>query len=170
MTRPLFDPERLLRALVRKHVRFVLIGGLAGAVRGSPAATNDADICPDRREDNLRRLAAALRALDARVRADEPPEGLPFDCSAQLLASVELLNLVTKVGDLDVAFGPSGTGGYDDLIARADVVELGGFEVAVASLDDIIRSKRAADRPKDRATLPILLALRDEIGRDVGGR
>jgi hypothetical protein len=60
-----FDPARLLEVLGRHDVEFVLIGGLAGALHGSPAATNDADICPARTPDNLSHLAAALVELGA---------------------------------------------------------------------------------------------------------
>ena len=68
-----------------------------------------------------------------------------------------------ETGDLDIAFTPSGSKGYDDLLQRAVSFEIDGVTIAVASLDDIIRSKTMADRLKDRAVLPILLALRDEI-------
>lgn len=158
-----FDPARLLGTLTQHGVEFVLIGGLAGALHGSPAMTNDADICPARTHDNLTRLAAALVELDARIRTESEPQGLTFDRSAEFLAVVELLNLTTIAGDLDVAFTPAGTDGYDDVAQRAVEFEVGAMLVHVASLDDIIHSKRTAGRPKDVATLPILEALRDEL-------
>ena len=76
------DPERLVRSLARHHVRYVLIGALAARLQGFPRLTADADITPDRSRDNLERLAAALRELDARVYTESVPEGLCFDCSA----------------------------------------------------------------------------------------
>lgn len=160
-----FDPERQLAALADSAVEHVLIGGLAAALHGSPTATNDADICPRRDPDNLQRLSRALRSLDARIRTDRDPEGFAFDCSAAFLSDVELVNLTTVAGDLDIAFHPAGVGGYEQLIAAAVEVEVGDIVVLVASLDDIIHSKETADRPKDRAVLPVLRALRDEIGR-----
>jgi sensor domain CHASE-containing protein len=158
-----FDPARLLEVLSRHHVEFVLIGGLAGALHGSPAATNDADICPARTPDNLARLADALVELDARIRTESEPDGLAFDRSPELLAAVELLNTTTTAGDLDISFVPTGTDGYDDLVERAVAFDIGDIRVLVASLDDIIHSKCTANRAKDRATLPILEALRDEL-------
>lgn len=158
-----FDPARLLATLGRHGVEYVLIGGLAGALHGSPAATNDADICPARDFDNLGRLAAALSELDARVRTDGEPDGLAFDRSAEFLAVVEILNTTTAAGDLDIAFTPSGLAGYDELVERAVTFEIDGDRVLVASLDDIIHSKRTAARPRDLATLPVLEALRDEL-------
>ena len=158
-----FDPARLLAALASNHVDFVLIGGLAGALHGSPAATNDADICPAPTPENLRRLADALIELDAKARTENVPDGLAFDRSPEFLGSVELLNTTTSAGDLDIAFSPIGTAGFDGLAAEAVVFEFDGARVLVASLDDIIHSKRTAGRAKDLATLPILEALRDEL-------
>lgn len=158
-----FDPARLLATLAAHQVEFVLIGGLAGALHGSPAATNDADICPAPTAENLRRLADALVELDARVRTEGVLEGLAFDRSPEFLGSVELLNTTTIAGDLDIAFSPIGTLGYDGLAVEAVAFDIDGDRVLVASLDDIIHSKRTAGRPKDLATLPVLEALRDEL-------
>lgn len=159
-----FDPVRMLTALLDGGVEFVLIGGLAGALHGSPAATNDADICPSRVPENLVRLADALVQLDARIRTESEPDGLAFDRSAEFLGRVDLLNTTTLAGDLDIAFVPAGTRGYDELDERAVVFEFDAQRVRVASLDDVIHSKRMAARPKDLATLPLLEALRDELG------
>ena len=63
MVAPL-DPECLFRVLAEHDVEYVLVGGLAGVLHGSPAMTNDADIVPSKGEGNLERLADALRALD----------------------------------------------------------------------------------------------------------
>ena len=159
-----FDPARLLEVLGRHGVDYVLIGGLAGALHGSPAATNDADICPARTPDNLSLLAAALVELEARIRTESEPDGLSFDRSPEFLATVELLNTTTAAGDLDISFAPTGTDGYDDLAERAVSFDIDETRVLVASLDDVIHSKRTAGRPKDLATLPVLEALRDELG------
>jgi hypothetical protein len=161
-----FDPARLLEVLSRHDVEYVLIGGLAGALHGSPAATNDADICPARTPDNLSRLAAALVELEARIRTESEPNGLAFDRSPEFLGGVEQLDTTTAAGDLDISFVPTGTAGYDDLAERAVAFDIGDTRVLVASLDDVIHSKRTAGRPKDLATLPVLEALRDELGGD----
>jgi hypothetical protein len=65
-------------------------------------------------------------------------------------------NLVTAAGRLDLAFRPSGTAGYEDLIQGALRFEVYGTELLVASLEDIIRSKEAADRPQDRQDVLIM--------------
>ena len=83
----------------------------------------------------------------------------PFDHSAESLARVRIWNLQTDAGDLDITFEPSGTHGYDDLRRDAVSIHLRSGDVTVASLADVIRSKEAADRPRDRAALPGLRAL-----------
>jgi hypothetical protein len=153
------DPERLIRTLAKHDVRYVLIGAVAARLQGFPRMTADADITPARDPDNMRQLAAALRELKARVHTESVPEGLPFDCSPSMLARADLWNLVTTAGRLDVAFVPSGTTGYADLIRNAVSFDVFGAKLDVASLEDIIRSKEAADRPQDRQDVVILRAM-----------
>jgi hypothetical protein len=156
----------MLRMLNAEGVRYVLIGGLAATLHGSPLRTGDADVCPERSLDNLERLARALRALDARIRSGEAPGGLAFACDAAFFRNLDLVNLSTKAGDLDVAFAPSGTAGYADLASRAVEYDLGnGLVVPVAALSDVIRSKEAAGRERDRAALPTLRALFERTKR-----
>ena len=150
------DPERLFRTLAHHEVRFVLIGALAASLQGFPLATRDADITPAQDRENLERLAAALRDLEARIYTVQIPEGLPFDCSAAMLARGEIWNLVTAAGRLDIAFQPSGTAGYDDLAQHAVRVPLYGDTLFAARLEDIIRSKEAAGRPKDRLHVEVM--------------
>jgi hypothetical protein len=116
---------------------------------------------------NLDKLATALRELNARVRTDSAPGGLPFRCDGEALAAAETWNLTTDAGDLDVSFQPSGTRGYRDLRRDAAQVELYGVSVRIASLSDVIRSKQAANRPKDQRTLP---TLREMLAQRRGGQ
>jgi hypothetical protein len=153
------DPERLVTTLARHEVRYVMIGAMAARLQGFPRVTADADITPAKDAENLRRLAEALRELDARVYTESVPEGLPFDCSPSMLARADLWNLVTSAGRLDIAFAPSGTDGYADLMNDAVPFNVFGVRLNVASLEDIIRSKEAADRPQDRQDVVILRAM-----------
>ena len=150
------DPERLITTLAQHRVRFVLVDALAARLHGFPRVTADADITPARDPENLARLAAALRELQARVYTESVPEGLPFDCSAQALARADLWNLVTAAGRLDLAFVPSGTGGYDDLARGAVRFKVYGMDLLAARLEDIIRSKEAAGRPQDRQDVVLM--------------
>ena len=158
----------MLEALAAADVRFVLIGGMAAILHGDAGVTLDVDIAPAFDDANLDRLAAALRSLDARIRAEGVAEGLPFDCSGGFLRQLGpegILNLTTSAGDVDVTFKPDGTGGFDDLKSDSVVIELSGTVIRVASLADIIRSKAAADREKDRAALPRLRLLLERVSR-----
>ena len=150
------DPERMITTLAKHRVRYVLIGAVAARLQGFPRMTADADITPARDPENLSRLALALKRLDARIFTESVPEGLPFDCSASMLGRAQLWNLVTKAGRLDLAFTPSGTGGYEDLVRDAVPFEVYGVKVNAASLEAIIRSKEAADRPQDRQDVIVL--------------
>lgn len=161
-----FDPIALLTAIHEHGVDCVVIGGLAGVLHGSPATTNDADIMPDPDPANLERLSSLLRDIDARLRVADSPDGIEFDPHPALLASMAMLNTTTRHGDLDVGFRPAGIGDYDELRSNAVEFDVDGVPVRVASLDDIIRSKETAGRAKDRATLPLLRALRDELDRN----
>lgn len=149
-------PGPILAALERHGVSFVLIGGLAAVAHGSPVPTDDVDVTPDNHRENLTRLSAALTELDARVRADGVEDGLPFSHDADSLAAVGVRHLVTRYGNLDISFVPSGTQGWDDLDRDAVTVSVYGVEIRLASLADIIRSKQAANRPKDQRVLPVL--------------
>jgi transcriptional regulator with XRE-family HTH domain len=148
--------ELLFTTLARHNVQFVLIGALGAMLYGFPRITWDADITPARGADNLERLAAALRELEARVFTEREPEGVPFDCSRQMLARADVWNLITRAGRLDLAFTPSGTTGFDDLARGAVRFELYGHPLLAARLEDIIRSKEAADRPKDRQDVVVM--------------
>jgi hypothetical protein len=150
------DLARILATLHRHKVAFVLIGGLAAVYHGSPFPTEDADITPDTDQSNLDRLAAALRELNARIRTEAAPEGVPFACNAKGLAAAQTWNLVTEAGDVDISFRPSGTEGYLDLRRDAVSADIYDVTVQIASLADVIRSKQAANRPKDQRVLPTL--------------
>jgi len=155
-----FEPISILRALVQSGVDFIVVGGIAAAIHGSPVATTDLDIVPRRERANLQRLSEALDGLEARVYASRD-ESHRFAHDGSALENAAVWNLSTRFGGLDITFEPAGTRGFPDLSVRAVVVDLDGTAVRVAALDDVIRSKAAADREKDRATLPLLRRLRD---------
>lgn len=158
------DPNCIFATLDEHNVDYVLIGGLAAVLHGSTAMTNDADIFPSPDKENLDKLSQALRSLDARLRSPDTPDGLPFDPHPTLIASMSMLKMHTRCGDLDLAFTPAGLDSYADVKTSAVVFRVNDIDLQVAALADIIRSKETANRPKDHATLPILRALQEEIG------
>lgn len=166
MAERLFDPDAILVALDACGVDYVLIGGMAATIHGSHHVTFDVDITPSTEPSNMARLSAALTLLEARIRTPHEPEGLAFGHTGETLAGMAVLNLVTKHGDLDISLVPSGTEGYDDLITSAVATDVGSATVWVASLDDVIRSKSAANRAKDNVVLPTLRRLRELLDRE----
>jgi hypothetical protein len=163
MSTPAFDPLRALQTLIEHEVDFVVIGGIAGRLLGSPTVTNDLDVCCERSPESLQRLAGALQALHARLRGVE--DDVPFQLDAASLATGDSFNFVTEAGNVDILGTPSGTSGYDDLLATAGEVDLDGLTVKVCHLEDLIRMKRAAARPKDLIEAEVLAAVRQEIDR-----
>ncbi|HEV2360260.1 MAG TPA: hypothetical protein VGS21_01020 [Acidimicrobiales bacterium] len=151
-----FQPDRLLEALERHGVRFVVIGGLAAAIHGAGNVTFDVDVVPEESPANLGRLSSALTELEAKVRVDGIDGGLPFAHDARSLAGLNVLNLVTVAGDLDITMHPAGVISFEEWDRSASDAEALGVHFRLAALEDVIRSKEAADRPKDRAVLPLL--------------
>ena len=164
---PDFDPVAVLRVLVSHGVEFVLVGGVAARLRGAPLLTQDLDVTPATDRENLARLADGLKELEARLRTATEPDGVPFPFDPGLLMSATVWTLITRFGDLDLVMSPAGTKGYPDLLADADVLRVAvepDLMVKVASLGDVIRSKEAAGREKDRAALPLLRRTLEESG------
>jgi len=153
---PPLDAPALLEVLERHRVQYVVVGGYAAELHGSVRRTVDVDVVPRTTADNLERLAAALREMQAKIRTEDLPGGLPFSPSGEAMVGMTMLNLVTSHGELDLNFTPSGTSGYEDLHTGATTFDVGRVQVQVASLADVIRSKTAAGRPKDFDALPEL--------------
>jgi hypothetical protein len=162
----MFDPVRICQILNEEGIAYVIVGGFASVVHGSSLPTRDIDVVPSREAENLDRLGRALRRMNAMIRTSGEPVPAPID--GPFLANMPvMLNLVTDLGDVDLTFTPSGgLGGFDEWSTHALSVEIAeGLTVKVAALDDIIDSKRAANRPKDQMALPYLESLRDELGK-----
>jgi hypothetical protein len=154
MTQLEFTPDKILGVLNRHEVDYIVIGGLAAIAHGSNLPTRDVDITPDRASSNLARLSEALTELEAEVRFGD--ESLPLAHDAESLAAAGVWNLRTSHGELDISMVPTGTQGYADLVRDAAPASILGVVVPVASLADVIRSKQAANRPKDQRVLPVL--------------
>lgn len=101
-----------------------------------------------------------MRELNARIRTDAVPDGLPFSTSAESLAGQRMLNLQTRHGELDLTIRPAAfEGGYDELVGSSTRRTIGDIQVSVAALEDVIRSKETAARDKDIRALPELYRL-----------
>lgn len=147
-----------VKALVDAGVNFVIIGGFAAVVQGATFLTRDLDICYERSPENLKRLVAAFTAFHPRLRG--APEGAPFLFDERTLSQGMNFTLSTDVGDIDLIGEVAGFGGFSEFATDAAQISLYGVSFRAASPDSLIRSKRAAGRPKDLKALPELEALR----------
>lgn len=147
------DAERILRSLAEHEVDYVLIGGLAVQTHGHVRTTNDADLIPAPEPANLKRLAATLRELDAKV-LNPGEEGTVVD--AKMLPRATIWQFATRDGGIDVMHEVPGGRPYEELRQRALRVQLGDVEVPVVDLDDLIQMKLARGRPVDLADVAAL--------------
>ncbi len=141
---------------------FVLIGGLAGVVRGSWYPTYDVDVAYACDDENLERLAEALRELSATMR--RAPEDLPFQLDARTLRNGSHFTFDTEYGSLDILSDPDGAPPYLKLKKDAGQPEqLDGEPILAASLDHLIAMKEAAGRTKDKLMATEYRVLADEL-------
>lgn len=160
---PPTDYAGLVRQLLAGGVEFVLVGGLAANVHGSARATYDVDVVYRRSDENLARLEQALAPLRPYLRG--APPGLPFIFDVDTLRRGLNFTLTTSSGDLDLLGEVTGAGAYEDLLPSTESISLFGMTCRCATLNALIRMKRAAGRPKDLEAIAELEALRDERGR-----
>jgi transcriptional regulator with XRE-family HTH domain len=155
----------LFGALVRHHVDFVVVGGVAGWVHNSSYPTYDLDVAYARDRNNLERLAVALRDLRARWRGG-PPD-LPIVLDAKMLENGANFTFDTPYGMFDVLGDLSGVRDYEDLRREARIESYDGLDIRVASIDHLIAMKRAANRTKDKLMLLEYVEIADRLrGKD----
>jgi predicted nucleotidyltransferase len=157
--------QQVVELLVRHGVDFIVIGGQAETLHGSPRVTYDVDLCYCRARNNLQRLVAALKELKPTLRG-APPDvpfqldvrsfelGLNFTFDTQLVA-LDLLGEVVPIGQ------------YEDLLKHAESYPAYGTNLLTISLEDLLRVKQHINRPKDQESIYQLLAiqrLRKETG------
>lgn len=126
-----FSPERLVAALDRHGVEYLIVGGVAARAYGASRETKDFDCLVRRARENLDRLAAAMRDLNARLRvhglSENEAADLPVQLDAVTLNAMEISAWSTDAGDLDVLVDIPGRDGvrreYDDLAVRAQVLD-----------------------------------------------
>jgi hypothetical protein len=149
-----FDPIRLLQALDRHGVTYIVIGALGRVIHGSGELTDGLDIVPSLRPENLRRLALALDDLGAE-RHDGRPAALEHS-----LAVEPVLELRMDSGELTIVAQPAGTRGYEDLRRAANREPLGrGVRPSVASIGDHARMLAGLGRDEDKEALRMIRRL-----------
>ena len=149
----------LLRALTSGAVDFIVVGGVAAAAHGSPRSTQDVDVVYSRTHENLSRLVLALGPHQPYLR--DAPAGLPFRFDLETLSAGLNFTLTTDLGWIDLLGEIVGGGRYEDLVAHSVVIEAFRLRCRILDLETLIRTKRAAGRPKDFEVLAELEALRE---------
>jgi hypothetical protein len=140
--------EEVRDALARHGVRYLFIGKSGAILLGFPDTTQDADLFVEKSPANCAALVPALRELGftlSEPQADDIQRGKDF---------VQLKN---GPFDLDLVFAPDGLERFEDAWKRR--IEVEGFPVC--HIDDIIASKAATNRVKDRESLPRLRSFRE---------
>lgn len=131
----------------------VMIGNAAAAINGAPVTTLDIDFMVKQTADNYRKLAVLAQQMDCQF------------IEMKLPGDNYMYRLVQQRSQLviDVLFSPAGIRDFKSLKANSIEVSFGGHSLRVASLRDILASKKAAGRPKDLASIPILeMTLREK--------
>lgn len=140
--------EEIRDAFAQYGVRYLFIGKSGAVLLGFPDTTQDADLFVQKSPENGRAVVAALRAVGFELTDDQADE---------IIRGKDFIQLKNGPFDLDLVFAPDGIERFADAWERH--VEIEGFPVCHP--DDIIASKTAANRVKDRESLPRLRSFRD---------
>jgi len=135
-------------AFARHGVRYLFLGKSGAILLGYVDTTQDVDVFPDRSPDNGLAIVMALREFGFVLTEEQ---------AAEITRGKAFIQLKSGPFDMDLIFAPDGIDSFDAAWARH--VEEDGFPICHP--DDIIASKRAANRAKDRESLPRLIAFRD---------
>jgi hypothetical protein len=156
--------EAILQVLVDHEVDFIVVGGVSAVLHGAPVHTFDLDVVHSRAPENLDRLLAALRVLDAYYR-EQPSRRLRPDRSHLISAGHQLL--MTRYGPLDLLGTVTGNRGYEDLVGHTvDQPLEAGQRIQLLDLPTLILLKEETGREKDKAVLPLLRRTLEEKTRE----
>jgi hypothetical protein len=161
------NPDTILSGLSDAGVDFIVVGGFAAVMLGVPALTHDVGIVHRRTEAKVDVLLAWLLRHAAYNRFDLANRKLAP--SRDALLGVGLLNLQLDIGPLDVLCTLDEGQGCDELLEHTVSFDREGTSLRVLDLPRLNQAKSNANRPKDRAVLPLLIATLDERNRQ-GGR
>jgi hypothetical protein len=155
--------ESLLERLVRGRVQFVVVGGYAAVAHGATLVTQDVDICCRFSPENLLRLQGAVAGLHSVHRMT--PRRLPLALTEATCRGLKNLYLDTDLGQLDCLGSVLGIGDFDKVLKRSTRIKLPFGFCRILGLDALIVAKEAMDRPRDRAAVTELKALRSRRSR-----
>lgn len=158
--------EPMLAVFEKHDVKFIVVGGYAVNVHGVVRSTKDLDICPQPTEENLTKLAAALRELEVALvvgAEDTDPDALPFEIDAEWLQAGTNFTFGSKFGRIDVMQQLNGVAGYRELERNTVLRDFQGHQVRFAGYEELIAMKKATGRAQDEIDLEDLKAARGEL-------
>jgi hypothetical protein len=147
------DLSQLLEGLLAAGVDFILVGGLAAVVQGAPVTTLDVDIVHHRSPDNINKLYAFLKEINAYHRR---PDDKVIEPAVADLSGMGHLLLTSRLGPLDVLAAIEEGKIYEDLLEHTIKIEFRGHSIRVLALKKIVDLKKASTNPKDKQRLPVL--------------
>lgn len=150
------DPTRVFETLNRHGVDYLVIGGFAVIAHGHVRATKDVDLVASEQRENLVRFAAALRELGARLRGVDAEHLLVDPTNPDDLGNGANWTMVTDAGWVDFMAELPGAAGYPQMRARSVRRRVRNVDIPIVGLDDLIRMKQAAGRPRDLADIAAL--------------
>lgn len=159
--------SEVLEGLLKTGVDFILVGGLAAVVQGAPVTTMDVDIVHSQSPENVARLIAFLKSVDAVHRRldDKLIEPREHD-----LYGKDHVLLMTRIGPLDVLAVIEGGRSYEDLLEQTVEIDFRGHTLRVLELKMLIELKQTSTAPNDKQRLPVLKEtlrqLEEEYGRE----
>jgi len=153
------DCDNLLERLVNDGVDFVIVGDLAGVVHGCTYVTQGIEICCDFSPANLLALQRAVSDLDPVHRMT--PHRKKLKLTEETCAQFKNLYLDTKEGQLDCLSFIDGLGDFSQAKQESELIEVEDTKMRVLSLDALVRTKRAMNRPRDREAISQLEAIRE---------
>jgi len=141
----------LAKVFNEHNVKYLFIGKGAAILYGYPGTTQDIDIFPQKSEENCKKLVNALEKL-----------GFVMDnvLKEAIIKGKDFIQIRGGPIPLDIIFAPDGIESFESAQMRSKLID---NQFPCASIDDIIASKKAANRQRDREELPRLESFRDEL-------
>jgi hypothetical protein len=147
------DLSAILEGLLKADIKFILVGGLAAVVQGSPVTTMDVDIVHNRSSENISKLFAFLKSIDATYRR---PDNKVIGLNEEDISGMGHFLFTTRFGPLDVlAFIEQGKA-YEDLLEHTVEIEFRSHIIRVLNLKTLVELKKASRDPKDKQRLIVL--------------
>ena len=147
------DLSALLEGLIESDIKFILVGGLAAVVQGTPVTTMDVDIVHNQSFENISKLLAFLKSIGAFYRR---PDNKVIEPKEEDLSGTGHALFTTRLGPLDVLAVIEEGKAYEDLLEHTIEIEFRGHTIRVLDLKMMIELKRISNNPADKQRLPVL--------------